>query len=795
MVTISNSQNLRSYGRSGMLGLATGMDTESVIEGMLQPTQYKIDKQLGIKQQMQWKQDIYRSLMTRMTTLQRNYFDALNPKTNLTASSFYSSKSVSSSSSAVSATASQFAPPSLTIQRVSQLAKGTTISSHQAVSQDIRFNIQEDVLLEESELTFTLDGVSKTISLTKGTPNDVLHQLQEKLNLAFGNGIVVESDGTLKTNHQRQLTVGGKAESLQGFGLSSAQSNFVSMNASLHQVNFTKPLIGEEQVIAINGIEITLSSTDTVSTMINRINQSQAGVIASYSTVTDTFTLTSKTMGQGVPMTIEDVKGNLGQVLFQTGTTSSVSGKSLSLAAAIESTMIDPSSMDFGSSWTMSVNGTTHTFTLPSLEEEEVYTTESAIIALNKEFEKTFGKNAMVLSAKSENQFELQSFGKKVEFDDTEGLHKNFGFSDITHELSINSRLSDVSLEGQLNVNGVMSTFDETSTIQDLITFLEDNGMTASFDEGRIHLASTESVTLTDVGNMLRSLFGNSMIELNGTSELPKLTDGQNAILEVNGITIERNSNQFELEHYRLSLNELTEQPVTLSSKSNLDDVISGIKGFIDEYNELIEEIHRLTQEKTEFRDYPPLSEAQKKDMSEKEVELWESKAKTGLVRNDATLVALASSMRQILFETPAGSLISLADLGITTGNHTQRGRLSIDETKLRQKLEEDPQSVAQLFTDRNSGVAVRFNQALNSAIRPSLSQPGSLVRLAGVANTSSAVKNQLSERMVSIDRMIENLRRTYESQKERYWKQFSRLESVISKMNSQSSWLQQQLG
>lgn len=234
---------------------------------------------------------------------------------------------------------------------------------------------------------------------------------------------------------------------------------------------------------------------------------------------------------------------------------------------------------------------------------------------------------------------------------------------------------------------------------------------------------------------------------------------------------------------------------MTLSSKSNLDDVISGIKGFIDEYNELIEEIHRLTQEKTEFRDYPPLSEAQKKDMSEKEVELWESKAKTGLVRNDATLVALASSMRQILFETPAGSSISLTDLGITTGNYTQRGRLSIDETKLRQKLEEDPQSVAQLFTDRNSGVAVRFNQALNSAIRPSLSQPGSLVRLAGVANTSSAVKNQLSERMVSIDRMIENLRRTYESQKERYWKQFSRLESVISKMNSQSSWLQQQLG
>ena len=49
-------------------GLASGMDTESIVKSLLMGTQTKIDKQSGLKQQLEWKQDIYRDLITKINT-------------------------------------------------------------------------------------------------------------------------------------------------------------------------------------------------------------------------------------------------------------------------------------------------------------------------------------------------------------------------------------------------------------------------------------------------------------------------------------------------------------------------------------------------------------------------------------------------------------------------------------------------------------------------------------------------------------------------------------------------------
>ena len=51
--TVSNSGN-KNY----IAGLASGMDTESMVQSMLSGTQSKIDKQTGLKQQLEWKPDI-----------------------------------------------------------------------------------------------------------------------------------------------------------------------------------------------------------------------------------------------------------------------------------------------------------------------------------------------------------------------------------------------------------------------------------------------------------------------------------------------------------------------------------------------------------------------------------------------------------------------------------------------------------------------------------------------------------------------------------------------------------------
>jgi flagellar capping protein FliD len=218
------------------------------------------------------------------------------------------------------------------------------------------------------------------------------------------------------------------------------------------------------------------------------------------------------------------------------------------------------------------------------------------------------------------------------------------------------------------------------------------------------------------------------------------------------------------------------------------------ITKFVEDYNKLIDKIYSLTTEKGEYRNYSPLTDAQKKDMKESEIELWEKKAKTGLVRSDTNLVSLVTELRQSLL-LQSDSTLSLSEMGLSSGSYSDRGKLSIDTTKLNEALETRMDEVQDLFTNKENGLAVKFNSILAKNVQTSISNPGRLVLVAGVANTSSDIKNSLFDRIKTIESTITNLQRIYDSQKERYWKQFSNLETAMSKLNSQSSWLTQQLG
>ena len=48
--------------------------------------------------------------------------------------------------------------------------------------------------------------------------------------------------------------------------------------------------------------------------------------------------------------------------------------------------------------------------------------------------------------------------------------------------------------------------------------------------------------------------------------------------------------------------------------------------------------------------DYAPLTDAQKKDMKDDEIKLWEEKAEKGLLRNDSTLSSLLTNMRTSIY-------------------------------------------------------------------------------------------------------------------------------------------------
>ena len=268
---------------------------------------------------------------------------------------------------------------------------------------------------------------------------------------------------------------------------------------------------------------------------------------------------------------------------------------------------------------------------------------------------------------------------------------------------------------------------------------------------------------------------------------------------DITGLTYEKDGQTVTADGLRMNgdkleiFNGTTE---TIQVDRDTDQIIEGIKSFVDEYNKLIKTLNDYLDEDTSYKEYAPLTDAQKKEMSEKEIELWEEKAKEGLLHRDSTIDSFLQSMRTALYEKPVGCAYALYDLGIETGEWESKGQLvftSDSEAKLRQVLESDPESVMQLFTDSEEGIFTKINNIMDDTAKISSGSPGALVELAGVKGKASESNNTLYEQIKDIDDRIAALKETYEREKNRYWSEFNTMEQLISNMNVQSSWLSQQ--
>lgn len=233
----------------------------------------------------------------------------------------------------------------------------------------------------------------------------------------------------------------------------------------------------------------------------------------------------------------------------------------------------------------------------------------------------------------------------------------------------------------------------------------------------------------------------------------------------------------------------------SISVTRDTDKIVDGVKTFIDEYNKLVKTINDLLNEDANYREYAPLTEDQRKEMSDKQIELWEEKAKEGLLRRDSILDGFLRDMRSVWYETNSSGY-AIYQLGIETGEWSTRGQLTLGqdgEATLRQMLASDPTGVMNFFANSVDGAASRVNEIIKSVANTSSGSPGSLVEMAGVKGKSTETNNTLYSQIQRIDEKIERLKDQYEQEKDRYWKQFNAMEQQIQNMNSQSAWLAQQ--
>ena len=345
-----------------------------------------------------------------------------------------------------------------------------------------------------------------------------------------------------------------------------------------------------------------------------------------------------------------------------------------------------------------------------------------------------------------------------------------------------------------------------TQTLSDVMDWLNGLGfkLTASYDKenDRFFLASTETGSRTPDGESVSYTFDSGgasfftdVLKLQDRAGLPIVEgasySGTNAQVTLDGANLEFRQNTFTLNGVTYTLVG-TGGPATVTVSQNNDGVINAIKSFVDLYNTTIEYINGELREKR-YLDYPPLTDAQKKEMSEDEIAKWEEKARSGLLRSDPLLTEALSDLR-VALSTPVGGtgskFSSLADIGITTGEWGEYGKLYLDEDKLRRALGEDLDGVRALFQQKGGsfntrGVALRLDDALNEAMDKLADRAG----VTGLTADSSGIGKQIK----LLDERIEVMEDRLARKEEYYYRRFTLMESFISQMNNQALWLGQQ--
>ncbi|MCM8746970.1 flagellar filament capping protein FliD [Thermomicrobium sp. CFH 73360] len=309
-------------------GLASGLNTQDIISKLLRVEQQPINRLNQRKQQIQKERDAWKDLGTRL----QNLASALSSLVQRSTVVGFTVRP-SDSNAPFTASARPGAVAGTYSIQIQQLATSTTLRSTGPIGAEIDPNAVLNNTNLRSGVTagsFTINGVAITVDPAVDTLNDVVDRIN-----ASGAGVVaslVTVDGRLRLKIEA-ATPGGPLQ----LGALGDTSNFLSVTSllgaprtgdaivgtrSLAVVKTSVPLnqamlatpVSGAGTLTINGVAINYDpAVDSLSTIVNRINSSNAGVTASYDATSDRVVLTAKTTGS-LSITVSDT-GNLATAL------------------------------------------------------------------------------------------------------------------------------------------------------------------------------------------------------------------------------------------------------------------------------------------------------------------------------------------------------------------------------------------------------------------------------------------------------------------------------------------------
>ena len=905
-------------------GLASGLDTEGMIEGLVQSYQNKITSLSQKATKVEWKQDAYRSIIAKMNSFTSKY-TSFSSSTNLLSNSFFSSaiNVATQGKYADKVSASGKTSSDITLDRVKQLAtsaqfrtKGNLIAGDGKSIEAIKgldLNGKTTLGSLDGSLSLTYGSNTITLNFDEVADQEALAELKEK------NPKMTETEALAALINQK---LDGQKISFSGGGSADAKDR-IEVKADGMNITFS------DKSTAGNSVYLSSASGNVAETLgldlENAKEDKPASIKLSYdfSTTKDVDNakyLSEKSMNLSLDGSVKQIK--LPKITGSDGNYRIVDadGKALDYTAENYTKVLnDALNKAYKGKVTVENKGTDGELKLRFNVQEGsdliintdvgetlgIGRASTSYLNTSKTLEDLLGKEKLegLTAAKDKDGKDLldDKGNKLYEFkinDVVIGQYsKDTKLSEILSDINANKEAgmkvsysqttknftftsSETGADSEVKISGGLAeAMFGTTEISDQSgsSFAESYGfgwlkdgestqLNVSMPSvGNTSFNITKETSLQDVVNNLnkafqqkydfsynkysgqieaRDLKNGALTEFKMTNEFGKdaefdeskapdvdYTPGQDAefTVTVNGETInmKRASNSVNIDGLTINMKDTfdgaknedgtdavssTGKPlnaVSFKATTDSDKIVDAVKSMIADYNEMMGEIKKayatLPYQKSSgaFADYEPLTDEDRAGMSESAIERYEEKAKQGILFGDRNLSALYDKMRNV-FTIGGEDGALLRKMGITSTYSTSDGAMtiSLDEKKLREMLDSDPDAVASVFTksqengSATNGIMQNMKNTLDTYGRTTGATKGILVEQAGTPLSSlSLMNNTWQKEIEKINTDIEKWQDKLSAQVDRYTQQFSRLEQLINQMNSQSSTLMGMMG
>ncbi|MDR3765460.1 MAG: flagellar filament capping protein FliD [Butyricicoccus sp.] len=861
----SSSSSSSIYGNRNVIsGLASGMDTESMIENMVSGIKSKIDSQKQDQQILLWQQEAYRSISDQLVQISQKY-TSYTSTTNLMSSSFFQPSIITSLGKyADMISASGSTNSDIEIGSVDRLSRNETITFHGLTGQTgidpttisagkgVSLTGKADVSnLAGQQLSFQYGNKTFSISFDSNREYKDLDDVVDEINKQLGNASITLNDDSITMDSKVKAQV---VDSMGPDGKPTGEQTIAFTFVDGAKESNTLEVLSYSSTSVLNALHLSAG---------DKLNG--AGVLASRAPVTADDLTTSK---------------NVSDVLA-------------------------------GSSMNVTYNGTTATIKMPEKGSDEYKaifgTTDSAAAAsemtkyLQTQFDQAFGYGRVTVENAGKNGTFQPTFSVSKESDTLSidsGTLNVIGKGGIlgidrgaSNRVNTSKTLGDlygtvdvpqdggtiVGLGGGMRairdennkakvdengkalyafeINGVkIGEYTADTTLETIMNDINDNtkaGVKVTYsatadqfvfssthggEGGRIAIGETTS---DGANNIAAKMFGSvtydaggkiSAIKVNGqdigfvagtdgtyndTASGVSVIQGQDAQMTayINGVktTLTSATNTFNIDGFNVTANGTftaeTGERVSFNSKVDTDKIVDAIKSFVEDYNKVLAEINdQYSTQPDHKKEYLPLTDDQKADMSDKQIEEYEAKAKEGILFNDRDLGNLANSLRFVFSDS------KFSEIGIdVSSSYSDKGKISLDESKLRAMLESNPEKVSSVFSDplsyntttdssgnktssvnsAESGVMAVLKVQLDKYAATTGATKGILIEKAGSQYSPLALlQNTMQTQIDDIDDVIDSLTEKLNDKIDYYTSKFTQLETLIAQMNSQSSYL-----